>query len=140
MQKKERLYRYVISIGSNAPDALERMHEAIRLLKFQFQDSLFSDIIKTQGIDVDIDCFFENAVAIIKTEKTPDEFKILLKKIEKQMGRSSHLLFVLIDMDIIIVNDHIIHSDYMKRKYIRDLLYTIIKDNNLSFQLKNNEI
>jgi 2-amino-4-hydroxy-6-hydroxymethyldihydropteridine diphosphokinase len=134
MQKAEGLHSYIISIGSNAPDAYERVKETAGLLKSDFVDSIFSGIIQTRGVDVDVACFFQNAVALVKTAANPDDFKIHLKNIEKKMGRSSHLPFVLIDIDIIVINNHIVHPDFQKRKYIRELLESLpIKKANIDY-------
>jgi 2-amino-4-hydroxy-6-hydroxymethyldihydropteridine diphosphokinase len=63
-----------------------------------------------------------NAVAKIKTSMKPAQLKSFLKKTEKQMGRIPHSEDVVIDLDIILADGKVVHEDYEKRKYLRELI------------------
>lgn len=119
------IFDYIISLGSNAGEAAQYMTETSELLRKEFPDIVFSPVVPTKGIDVEIDCFFLNAAVRIKTTMNPNNLKIFLKEIEKKIGRTPHSPFVLIDLDIIMINGDVVHEDYENREFLRKLIEMI---------------
>jgi len=122
MLQKKIIHEYVIGIGSNQDSAMKNVETAFEFLKQKFDVVVFSDIIPTRAVGMQVDCVFLNAVAKIKTSMTPVQLKLFLKEMEKQMGRIPHSEDVLIDLDIILADGRVVHEDYENREFIRKLI------------------
>ena len=122
MLQKKTIHEYIIGIGSNMDGAMKHVETAFGFLKQKFDVVAFSDIIPTRAVGMQVDCVFLNAVAKIKTSMTPVQLKLFLKEMEKQMGRTPHSEDVLIDLDIILADGQVVHEDYEKRGFIRELI------------------
>jgi 2-amino-4-hydroxy-6-hydroxymethyldihydropteridine diphosphokinase len=125
MLQKKTVHEYVIGIGSNLDNAMENVETAFGFLKRKFDAVVFSDIIPTRAVGMQVDCVFLNAVAKIKTSMTPTQLKLFLKETERQMERIPHSEEVVIDLDIILADGRVVHEDYEKRGFIRELIQKV---------------
>ena len=122
MLQKKTVHEYVIGIGSNSDCAMENVETAFGFLKQKFDVVVFSDVIPTRGVGMEVDCVFLNAVAKVKTSTEPAQLKSFLKETEKQMGRVPGSEEVVIDLDIILEDGEVVHEDYENRGFIRKLI------------------
>jgi 2-amino-4-hydroxy-6-hydroxymethyldihydropteridine diphosphokinase len=106
-----------IGIGSNLGNRQENCLEAIRRLKQSGLSVLKrSSMIETEPWGVTDQPHFINMAIETETDLGPDELLLLLKNIEKTMGReeTAHWGPRVIDLDILFYDDRIIDSADLK--------------------------
>jgi len=127
MLQKNVYHKYIISVGSNSEKdmAVQNIKTAFNFLIERFEAVVFSEIIPTHAVGMEVDCQFFNAVVRFQTPMQLVELKLFLKETERKMGRTSCAEDVVIDMDIILVNGKVVHEDYENRTFIRELIQAI---------------
>ncbi|MBI5849029.1 MAG: 2-amino-4-hydroxy-6-hydroxymethyldihydropteridine diphosphokinase [Nitrospirae bacterium] len=106
-----------IGIGSNLGNRQENCLEAIRLLKNRgVKVTKQSSMIETEPWGVTEQPHFINLAIEAGTDLGPEEFLLLLKNIERAMGRekTAHWGPRVIDLDILLYDDRIIDSADLK--------------------------
>lgn len=139
-----------LALGSNKGNREKYLKDAVKSLISDSRITLLkaSSVYETNPYgDVPQDNYF-NAVVLIDTDYSPDEIYFLIKKIEKDVGRTESVRWGEreIDIDIILFdnltfeNEKIIipHKDYTKRDFVLVPLYEI--DNKLIDPKSKNKI
>ena len=118
-----------IALGSNLGNREDNLNEALRRLRQKgVQVVAVSDYITTKPYGVTDQPDFLNAVAEVKTEKSPAELLRILLQTEKEMGRKRVRRWGErnIDLDLLLYNDQIItlpdlkvpHPDMQNRDFV----------------------
>ena len=118
-----------IALGSNLGNKEENLHKAIRLLEEKgVTVCRVSDFIITEPYGVTDQPVFLNAVAELKTRKSPLELLYTLLKVEEEMGRkrTRHWGERNIDLDLLLYDDQILdlselqlpHPDMENREFV----------------------
>ncbi|MCC8176403.1 MAG: 2-amino-4-hydroxy-6-hydroxymethyldihydropteridine diphosphokinase [Bacteroidales bacterium] len=93
---------YRVRIGSNAPDRLARVEEAIRRLPGVAWRGPIVESRDWRCPDDPHAMIYANAEVACQSPLPNDQFIALLKRIETEMGRDrSHPTLVLIDLDLL---------------------------------------
>ena len=112
----------IIALGSNT-ESEKNIAKAQELLKLEFHNIQFSHPIYTEPINIPNPNLFLNMVATLESSLSEDQIKLILKKIEKEMGRSPYKNIkhqIIIDLDLIKWGIKILKEDDFNRKYIQD--------------------
>ena len=128
-----------IALGSNLGNREDNLHEALhRLRQKGIQIIAVSDFITTKPYGVTDQPDFLNAVAEVKTEKTPVELLYTLLQTEQEMGRKRLRRWGErnIDLDLLLYDDQIIdlpdlkvpHPDMQNRDFVLGPLAQIAPD------------
>ena len=128
-----------IALGSNLGNREENLKDALRRLEQKgIRVIAVSDFITTKPYGVTDQPDFLNAVAEVKTEKTPVELLHSLLKTEREMGRKRLRRWGErnIDLDLLLYNDLIIdlpdlkvpHPDMQNRDFVLCPLVQIAPD------------
>lgn len=118
------MHKTVLGIGSNT-DARFNMKQATDYLRFYFPNIKFTSTIETMPYGDMFTTPFVNALAYFETDLSKDEIQLILKTIEKNMGRlPSHKSegVIIIDIDLVQLNNETLKSDDFKRDYMQQLL------------------
>ena len=118
-----------LGIGTNLGDREANIRLALEELRFAKINVLkMSKVIATKPYGVHDQPDFLNAVCFVETEHEPDVLLKLLKKIEKNIGRTPTRRWGprLIDLDIILYEDRVIeqkdlvipHTDMLNRLFV----------------------
>ena len=106
-----------IGIGSNLGERRENCLEAVRRLE-QLGVAVLkqSAMIETEPWGVKDQPYFINMAIEVETDLSPEELLLLLKYVEKSLGRekASHWGPRIIDLDILLYDDRIIDSADLK--------------------------
>lgn len=116
--------KVLLSIGTNE-DRETNLILCHRLLDESFEEINYSDTSITTPYGAHYKNDFLNQLAIAYTHKDKEEISLLLKSIEKEMGREKtdkEKGVVKIDIDLIIWNGEILKPTEISRNYIADLL------------------
>jgi 2-amino-4-hydroxy-6-hydroxymethyldihydropteridine diphosphokinase len=118
-----------IALGSNLGDKAKNMKEALGYLaKKDITVCKVSDFMETRPYGVTDQPDFLNAVAEVRTEKSPEELLQVLLQIEQEMGRKRIRRWGErnIDLDLLLYDDQIIdlpdlkvpHPDMQNRDFV----------------------
>ncbi len=121
--------RYFISLGSNLGDRRKNLTQAVSLLqKNDMRILKASSVYETSPVDFMAQPRFLNQVLEIEMELQPESFLMLIKKIEKRMGRKQTIRKGprCIDIDILLAENRVIqtekvqipHPELHKRKFV----------------------
>lgn len=113
--------KLILSIGSNVLDKRERVSNAIDFV------SGISEVVSSSEIYDTPEChgkdyIYANAVVLVITELSQEQFDSLLKEYEKKCGRDDEarrLENVPVDIDIVIVNDTIVRPRDYNRSFFK---------------------
>lgn len=116
--------KVLLSIGTNED------REVNLALCHQYLGGLFKDIIYSKtSITAPYGHLYKNdflnQLAVVYTDKEKEDVSILLKSLEKELGRSSadkEKGIVKIDVDIVVWNEEVVKPSDISRSYIADLL------------------
>jgi len=114
----------LLSIGTNE-DRENNLLLCHRLLDGLFTDISYSKTSVTVPYGTSYKNDFLNQLAVVYTEKGKEEVSLILKSLEKEIGRNKEDKqkgVVKIDVDIIIWNDEVLKPADISRSYIADLL------------------
>lgn len=93
---------YRVRIGSNAPDRIKRVEEAIGRLPDVAWRGPVVESRDWRCPDDPQAMIYANAEVECRSALPRDQFRALLKRIENEMGRDrSHPILVLIDLDLL---------------------------------------
>ncbi len=109
--------RYFISLGSNLGNRKKNLVRAVSLLKKNSVGIVkASSLYETFPVGLTAQPWFMNQVLEIETEMKPDPFLLLLKRIEKTMGRKHaiHKGPRCIDIDILLAEDKVVQTDRLQ--------------------------
>ena len=119
---------YVISISSNY-NAEENIARAKEILSKEFSNVRFSSSVNTDPVGNGYpDMKYTNSAVSLHSPLTPEQLDSFLKSIEVKLGRTCELRLkkiVPIDLDIIIIDKHIVHKDYKRFPFLRRLIAEI---------------
>jgi len=127
-----------LSLGSNIKNKRKNLQNAIKLLKKNNIKILkISSLYKTEPVGYKNQPYFFNICIKAKTTLNPKELLYIIKKIEKQMGRKSHVKWGprIIDIDILFYNNIILkgkqltipHPEIKNRKFVLIPLNEVVK-------------
>jgi 2-amino-4-hydroxy-6-hydroxymethyldihydropteridine diphosphokinase len=114
---------YIIGISSNY-DSEQNIASALAKLQSLFVDLICTNFIKTNPIGMPDEMAFHNGLAHFFSDEEPKAIKLIFKKIETELGRTSDKKkngIIPIDIDIIVWNDTIVSKD-IERDYVQELL------------------
>lgn len=114
----------LISIGSNE-DKEMNITLCRQLLNSAFDTINYSKTSVTEPYGKVYRNNFLNQLAVVYTQKDQSEITILLKEIEKKIGRDPKDKLtgnVKIDIDLVIWNENVLKPEDLKRQYIAQLL------------------
>jgi 2-amino-4-hydroxy-6-hydroxymethyldihydropteridine diphosphokinase len=106
-----------IGIGSNLGDRKENCEKAIRLLeKSDITVTTRSSMIETEPWGLTDQPAFVNMAVEIDTQLRPEELLFLLKKIEREVGRSDSVRWGprTVDLDILLFNDLVMKTPQLE--------------------------
>ena len=121
------MHKVLLSIGTNT-NARFNMEQAIEVLLSYFPNINFTNIIKTKPFGTAYKKPFLNALAYLETEMNKSEVELLLKTIEKDMGRlPSHKREgkVIIDIDLIKWDNEILKPTNFEYSFMPQLLLEV---------------
>ena len=121
------IHKYTICAGSNSHNASEQINKAYNYINALFKQTQISKIIKTEPEETKNNYLFNNAVIVFHSNMDFVNVKKNLKSIEDKLGRTKSSNLIMIDLDIIKIDNNIVHIDYYKRKYIKPLILSISK-------------
>lgn len=105
--------KYYLSLGSNLGDREKNLERALSLLKEEGVEIVrTSSLYETQPVDLPSHPWFINQVIEIDAGIEPRNLLILIKGIERKMGRKSRIQKLLrtIDLDILLAEERIIRT------------------------------
>jgi len=114
----------LLMLGSNLV-AFENITEALKKLEKNFELGSRSSTIISQPEGKQYANEFMNLALKISTDKTKVETIIILKQIEKALGRTPESKItgqIPIDIDLISWNNIIEHQDYNRFQFVRDCI------------------
>ena len=121
------MHKILIGIGTNS-DANFNMKQATNFLLSYFPNIRFANWIETPPFGAGFRAPFLNTLAYLETDMDREPLQLLLKTIERDMGRMpSHKKEgkVIIDIDLIKWDGDILKPDDLKRDYMQQLLEEI---------------
>jgi oleate hydratase len=137
-------HQIILVLGSNT-DPENNIANAQELLKQEFLDICFSDPTYTEPIGIPNSNPFLNVVAFSHTPHSDNEILLILKRIERKIGRKpinriDHK--ITIDIDLLQWNSKILKHDDYYRSYIQNgikslLYFQTTKQNNLTMLQEN---
>lgn len=113
--------RAIIGIGSNIPDAKQRVKECCNDISAITDQSQFSSIYETAAVGTKPQPNYHNCVGVVATTATYEELKQQFKEYERIAGRlPEHKKEgkVIIDIDIVVWNGDIIKPVDLIRTYM----------------------
>lgn len=120
--------RAILSLGSNT-NKEKNMERAAEMLRAHFVFIQFSQSVYTEPIDCPLSTTFLNRVAVLYSEKNPEEIRSILKDIECRVGRRPEDKSqgrVPIDIDLLQWNDHVLKAGDLARKYVLDGICSLL--------------
>lgn len=120
--------RAILSLGSNT-NKEKNMERAAEMLRAHFVFIQFSQSVYTEPIDCPLSTTFLNRVAVLYSEKNPEEIRSILKDIECRIGRRPEDKSqgrVPIDIDLLQWNDHVLKAGDLARKYVLDGICSLL--------------
>ena len=132
------LQRAYLSLGSNVGDREANLLEAITRLEGAGRVIAASSFYETEPVEFTQQAWFLNCVALLETEKVPDDLLASLLKIEQAMGRRRLQSKGprIIDIDILLFGDSVVntqeltipHPGMQTRRFVLDPLAEIAPD------------
>lgn len=123
----KKVSRCIICLGSNEKCEYH-LNMAEKILNRTFPGICWGGVVKTAPEGTDIPEAYLNRAAIINTGMTPEELKVLFKKIEEQCGRtpeSKQTGIIPLDIDLLVYDHEIIKPSDMKKNYVLQALSTL---------------
>lgn len=117
----------ILSIGSNI-NSDENMYLCEEILSHLFPNIIYSETIETDPYGSIYKNNFKNKLAFIKCTETLNSINLILKFVEKKIGRTKEEKdkgIVKIDIDIVKFNDEIIKPKDWERSYVQNLLESL---------------
>ena len=118
----------VVSVGSNI-NPIENIETAKKKILGEFNFIRSSSFKETEPIGFKDQDDFYNGAFLVQTDNELDEFNMLLKKIEVDMGRiktSNKQGPREIDLDIIIWNNRVVDNDVYERKFLQNSILELL--------------
>lgn len=116
---------YIVSISSNYNQD-ENIARVKEILSKEFANVKFSSIKTTKPVGLGYPpADFRNTVVSFTSRLYSDELKDFLRDVEAKLGRDSEMRkqkLAPIDLDIIIVGHEIVHRDYARFLFLRQLV------------------
>jgi len=109
--------KYFLSLGTNLGDRRKNLSRAVILLEKQGMKVInSSSLYETQPVDFYSQPMFYNKVIEVESELNPERLLIVIKRIEKNIGRKPAASKGprLIDIDILIAENTIIHNENLE--------------------------
>jgi len=106
--------KYHLGLGGNLGDRIENLAEArARLVKRGIAIRALSALYETEPVGFSAQPWFINQAVEVETELSPRELLMLVKEIEKDMGREATVLDGprVIDIDILLAGDKVIGTE-----------------------------
>lgn len=106
--------KYHLGLGGNLGDRIENLAEArARLVKRGIAIRALSALYETEPVGFSAQPWFINQAVEVETELSPRELLMLVKEIEKDMGREATVLNGprVIDIDILLAGDKVIGTE-----------------------------
>ena len=119
---KNTVHKYIVCAGSNTHNAKNQIERAFFIIKDYFENAVISEIINTIPEEIELNCKFSNAIIIFETRQDTIQTRMLLKRIEYDLGRIKNSTVIHIALDIIKIDDNIVHISYYQRKFINKLI------------------
>ncbi|NLA24124.1 MAG: 2-amino-4-hydroxy-6-hydroxymethyldihydropteridine diphosphokinase [Bacteroidales bacterium] len=123
--------KVVIGMGANVRPYIN-FAEAIRHLNSYFKICSLSPVGRTKPIGIIEQPDFVNGALLIETTKTFKEVRLILKKIEDDMGRDRTLPKFgprIIDLDVVKWNNDIVDDDYYTRDFLKKAVDSVQDSN-----------
>jgi 2-amino-4-hydroxy-6-hydroxymethyldihydropteridine diphosphokinase len=125
------MYRYIISIGSNfhAEASVEGIRRQLRML---FGEVAFSPFEWTPPIGKHYTLPFYNGAAAFDSDLPPEKLMAMLKSVETDAGRRPEMKqagIVPADLDIIVVDNKIVHNDYHRFFFVKEAVDRLLHAN-----------
>lgn len=120
---------FIISMGSNENRA-ENMSRCRYLLNKYYPNVIFSEMINTKPFGDNYRSDFYNQLAEIRSNDNEYEVMGKLKNVEQEIGRQisdKSRGIIKIDVDLLMVNEHIVKSEDFRRPYIKVLFEDLKK-------------
>jgi 2-amino-4-hydroxy-6-hydroxymethyldihydropteridine diphosphokinase len=120
----------IISAGSNINPFIT-MEKAKQILAKELQCVTFSKNLKTKPVGFPDQPDFVNSVILIKTENDMAAVKLILKDIEKRLGRTrteNKSGPRTIDLDIVVWNGTVVDDDVYTRDFLRQLIIEVLPE------------
>ncbi len=131
------IHTYKLCAGSNLENAEDILTDAIDALCARFSCAIQTKIKKTAAIGIRSCTHFHNVGIMIRTELNAVELKEILDNTEKDFGRTKSTSSVALDIDIIAMDEAIIHPDYRQREYVRELMLELDATTHASSQFNS---
>lgn len=117
------IHPIILALGSNVPDAANKLEQALTLCKESVSVIKVTPVIETSPVGI-ISPNFLNMMVSATTTLSLSQLSLNLKAVEKVLGRekSSDKRVVEIDIDIMKYDDILLHVSDWKRDYITILI------------------
>jgi 2-amino-4-hydroxy-6-hydroxymethyldihydropteridine diphosphokinase len=120
----------LISAGSNI-NAAETIGKTKAYLSRTFQNCTFSRNLITKPVGFADQPDFTNAVFRIETEKNRTDLNLVLKRVEKLLGRvrtANKFGPRTIDLDIVVWNGEVVDDDVYTRDFLKELIVEVLPE------------
>lgn len=120
MSDSDTVHRYLISVGSNI-EPQKHMAECEEILQAETDFLGKADYIDTEPDGFKDQPWFVNGAFYIHSPLPHPEFKAYLKAVEDRLGRVKGPIKAgprTMDLDIITVDEKVVHNDYFKKSYV----------------------
>jgi len=101
--KEKKMYRYILSVGSNKKDRLNFLKQSLNDLSLLGEIVLKSSIFESEPVGNIDQGLFLNAIITFHTNLNPFDLLIEIKRIEKELGREKNVRWGPREIDIDIV-------------------------------------
>ena len=113
------MHSYLISLGSNTPDAPQQLQQAFRWLASIGTLCKVSHIYTTPDIKNPQAPSFHNAVALVECDREHDAMNALTKEYEHSMHREHGTGRVIIDLDVVTCDNEVLRPrDYTATYFV----------------------
>ena len=119
---EESWHQVYVGLGSNLPQgASQKIVEAIKGIESTGNIKAFSTIYTTRPINPKStsDNDYHNAVVFFETHIPLDEYTVISKELEDNVGRNQSMGFVGIDIDIVVWDGKILRPIDFEREYFQ---------------------
>lgn len=123
--------KYFLSLGSNVGNRIENVSEALKLLKRDgIEITKKSSVYETSPWGVENQQDFMNMCVRVKTHLKPERLLLILKRIEKEMGRINKERYArrVIDIDILLSEEIELKSKNLTipHKWIKERAFVLV--------------
>lgn len=123
------MHSYLISLGSNTPDASQQLQQAFWWLASTGLLRKVSHIYTTPDIKNPQAPPYHNAVALVECDREPDAMNALTKGYEHSMHREHGTGRVIIDLDVVTCDDDVLRPrDYTATYFVIGLHALAVPD------------